>query len=73
MESTVDPVKAFEFQRSFYINAIKQTTAKKLSEVQRLHREDLRLTPIDIGTNLKRLRIITLADNLLGRFIDGFV
>ena len=73
MESTVNPVKAFEFQRSFCINAIKQTTAKKLSEVQQLNKEDLRLTPIDIGTNLKRLRIITLADNLLGRFIDGFV
>ena len=73
MESTVNPVKAFAFQRSFTINAIKQTNAKKLSEVQRLNREDLKLTPIDIGTNLKRLRIISLADNLLGRFIDGHV
>jgi len=73
MESTVNPVKAFEFQRDSYINAIKQTTAKKLSEVQRLHREDLRLTPAEIAIYLKRLRIITLADNLLGRFIDGFV
>lgn len=73
MESTVNPAKAFEFQRGFCINAIKQTTAKKLSEVQRLHKEDLRLTPAEIGLYLKRLRIITLADNLLGRFIDGFV
>ena len=73
MESTVNPVKAFEFQRDFYINAIKQTTAKKLSEVQRLHKEDLRLTPAEIGIYLKRLRIITLENNLLGRFIDGFM
>ena len=73
MESTVNPVKAFEFQRSFYINAIRQTTAKKLSEVQQLNKEDLRLTPSKISTNLKRLRIISLADNLLGRFIDGYV
>jgi len=72
-EITINPAKAFEFQRNFCNNAIKQTTAKKLSEIQRLHKEDLRLTPIEIGMYLKRLRLITLEDNLLGRFIDGFV
>ena len=73
MENTINLLKVIEFQREFINNAIKQITARSLREVQRMHKEELRLTPDKISIYLKRLRISLLEDNLLGKFIDGFV
>ena len=73
MENTINLLKVIEFQREFINNAIKQTTARSLREVQRMHKEELMLTPDKISIYLKRLRISLLEDNFLGRFIDGFV
>lgn len=71
MQVTTNPVKALDFQRELFTNAIKQTNARKVSEVQKINVADLRLTPIEISNALKRLRISLLDENLLGRYIDG--